>query len=272
MLFHKKKCTQCGSSYDVVDETCPTCHTPDEHYQELNIPKNLIWVSFVKQLILFGVGYLGLKILGLLAELCLMLFGIQNETTYAMAVNTIRYVGIFAAMIIILWNDFPKFRKTFARAFPYLIGLAGTAALIFSNIFINVIVSYFYTTSENANQTLANSMVAQYPILCIIVLGIMGPIVEEITYRLGLFTFFCRINKYAAYAITVVIFALIHFSFFNNTMEEFINELWNLPSYIVAGFLLTLWYDKFGLASSITAHIGNNLYAVIMTIILNYIK
>ena len=271
MLFGRKKCSKCQSEYDVVLDTCPVCHAPDEEFENRKVDKKLLWLPLVRQILLFAIGWLGLRLLGLAAELIAMPFIKEVNVHYYMFVNGIRYAGTLIAMIIVLWNQFPRFRKFFNRAAPYLLGLAGGAALLGATIAYNLIVNIFYQPTANQNQTVANEMVSTYPILCILLLGIAGPLVEELTYRVGLYTFFCRINKYLAYAITIVVFGLIHFNFFAKG-DDMINELVNLPSYMISGFLLTLWYDKFGLASSCVAHIFNNLYSVLMTILSNWLK
>ena len=69
-------------------------------------------------------------------------------------------------------------------------------------------------------------------------------------------------NRLAAYLFATVVFGLIH-------MHDFasVNEWLNFPSYLIAGGILAFTYDRFGLSASITAHVVNNLYAVILTLI-----
>ena len=83
----------------------------------------------------------------------------------------------------------------------------------------------------NDNENAIDSITNAYPLLSLLVFGIMGPVVEEFTYRVGLFSFIRRFNRPAAYIITIAIFALIHFNFQSTNI---VNELINLPSYIVA--------------------------------------
>ena len=92
--------------------------------------------------------------------------------------------------------------------------------------------------------------------------GIIGPICEEFAYRVGLFNLGMRINRLTAYLFATVVFGLIH-------MHDFasVNEWLNFPSYLIAGGILAFTYDRFGLSASITAHVVNNLYAVILTLI-----
>jgi len=273
MLFGKKICSKCGSNYDIVESTCPVCHERDENFESLGIPKQIIWLPFYKQLLLFIIGFIGLNILGIIAELFAIPFKDNfSEVGLTMFMNTFRYVGVAMGMGFLIWNHWPRFKEHFNRAFPYLIGLAGGAAVIGAQVFINMITNAIYPTSVNENQTLVNSVIDAFPVLSIFLLGIIGPVVEEFTYRLGLFSFLARSKKWIAYLVTTIVFAFIHFNFFAGNLDAYIVELVNLPSYIVAGFLFCLWYDKFGLASSITAHCVNNLYSILMFFVLKLIN
>lgn len=274
MLFGKKKCTQCGSSYDVVEETCPACHTRDENFENLGIPKNVIWLPIYKQILLFVFGIVLLNICGFAAEI-IVTYGIKSEIdgpTYTTIINTARYLMVFVAMGLLINYDFVKFGKHFNKAKPYLLGLAGGAALIGASMLWNLLVNAFYPTTDNQNQQLVNDVITFYPVLSVFIIGIVGPLVEELTYRLGLFSFLSRSKKWIAYLVTTTVFALIHFNFMPETANELINELLNLPSYAAAGFLLCLWYDKFGLASSMVAHCFNNLFSVLVTILSQHLQ
>ena len=69
------------------------------------------------------------------------------------------------------------------------------------------------------------------------------------------------IFKYLAIIISSIVFALIHFSF---KQETIVNELWSLPTYIVSGVILALAYEHKGPACSMTAHILYNTLAFIV--------
>lgn len=274
MLFEKKNCPECGSRYDVVEPTCPTCGKRDENFEQHKIPSNLLWLPIYKQILLFVIGLVGLNVVGFIVEIFAILMpkGTFSEAGYTTLVNTVRYVVTFIGMLALIWKDFPKFRRFFNRAKPYLLGLAGGAAILAANITLNLITQAIYPTPENTNQQTVNSVITAFPVISIFVIGLIGPAVEELTYRLGLYTFLRRINKPVAYIITSLIFGLIHFDFFAGTATGYIIELVNLPTYIVVGFLFCLWYEKFGLASSIVAHQFNNLFSILMTVISNLIK
>ena len=80
-----------------------------------------------------------------------------------------------------------------------------------------------------------------------------------------------RINKYLAYAVTILVFAFIHFDFECFGKGTLVNELLNMPFYLFAGFTFTFLYEKFGFGASVMAHVSNNLYSIIMTVIMSKI-
>ena len=266
MLFSKKNCSECGSNYDIVDSTCPVCGHRDENFETLGIPKNVTWLSWPKQIIIFAIGLIGLNLMSLVGELIFMRFLDPNSVSYLTMVNVFRYAICAVAICLVIFNDFKKFKPAFTKWQPYLIGIGFSAAILVSQIIINVIIQAFHPTTTSDNQQAVVSVINAYPVLSIFLLGIVGPVVEEFTYRLGLFTFLRRVNVFVAYIVTSIIFGLIHFNFFA-TGDALINELLNLPSYIISGFLLTLAYDKFGFACSSIAHIGNNLFSIVVSMI-----
>ena len=118
----------------------------------------------------------------------------------------------------------------------------------------------------NQNEAAIDSTTSLFPFLSIIIFGILGPICEEFTYRVGLFSIIKRYNRILAYVITALFFGLIHFTFSPSTI---VNELINLPSYMVAGLLLCYFYDYKGIGTSTVAHVANNLFALLMQLILS---
>ena len=274
MLFGKKNCTQCGSDYDVVEDTCPACKCRDANFESLGIPKNILWLPTWKQLVCFAIGLIGLNLISLIASVFFGEYADPNGPNYLKfitVVNVVRYVLCAGAIACVLIHDYHKFPKFMKKWQPWVIGIGFAGALLATSAIYSGLINLIRETPANENQRIINDMIGTYPITSILLLGFLGPIVEEFTYRVGLYSFFRRINKYAAYALTLVIFGLIHFDFFAKG-EDMITELLNLPSYMISGFLLTLAYEKFGISCALTAHIGNNLYGVVMTIIINFAK
>ena len=259
MLFRNKKCTQCGSSYDVVEETCPTCHARDESFETLNIPKNMVWLPIYKQVLLFLLGFVVLNLISSLSiELIFKHFFEENSVTMILIVNYLRYTLTLGMMGVLLIHSYPKFKDSFIKWLPYVVGVIAGLIHIGFNISYNVIVGIFHEFGTNENQTMANALVKTYPVLAFFLLSFLGPVVEELTYRVGLFTFLTRVHKALAYSIVIILFGLIHFNF-DATGSALIDELLSLPVYLVSGATLCILYDKLGLSCSLVAHIVNNI-------------
>ena len=274
MLFGKKNCTQCGSSYDIVESTCPACKCRDENFENLGIPKNILWLVTWKQLVCFAIGLIGLNLISFIGSIFFYDYAQPSSPHYIQfitLVNVVRYLTCAVAIGCILIHDYHKFPPFLKKWQPWVIGIGFAGALLLSSALYSGLINLIHPTTANENQQIINKLIDTYPITCIFLLGFLGPIVEEFTYRVGLYSFFRRINKYAAYALTLVIFGLIHFDF-SAGGDAMINELLNLPNYMISGFLLTLAYEKFGIACAVTAHVGNNLYGVVATILINLVK
>ena len=226
--------------------------------------------DWLYRLILFVVGLLGLDLIGTIIILILVAINpeyLKEESAIYvqgnMIVNSIRYsiiILIFAALLLprlgVIFKKFKNWKTD-------LIGVGMGAAVLLTGFLYNLIIQQFINPGVNDNQALAVQMIKNFPVISFIVLGIFGPVSEEITYRYGLFEFVGKKNKILAYIVTILVFSLIHFNFQGNMTVE----LLNLPSYVIAGFLLTFTYHKFGFNASVIAHIVNNLYAVVEAIV-----
>lgn len=226
--------------------------------------------DWVFRLILFLVGFLALDIVTFIIQLILMAImpeyfteGSEYYVTGLAMINSIRYVLLAMTFVILLYPRLKILVKKFLDWKGDLLGLAFGAALILVTIAYNLIISQFIDPGTNTNEVYAEQMIVSFPVLSIIVLGLLGPICEEITYRYGLFSLLDKKSKILAYILTPLIFALIHFDFTGDMKVE----LLNLPTYIIAGIGLTFAYDKFGFNTAVIAHVTNNIYAIIATLI-----
>ena len=222
------------------------------------------------RLTLFLAGFLGLDIFTFILQLILKIifpdWFVQENSSYVLSLtvlNTIRYVTLAIVFVVLLFPRLKVILKKFLDWKGDLLGLAFGAGIILATIVYNVVITQFIELPVNANEEAAETMIVTFPILSILVLGILGPICEEITYRYGLFSLLDKKSKVLAYILTPIIFAIIHFDF---TGDLFI-ELLNLPSYIIAGIGLCFAYDKFGFHTAVIAHVTNNLYAIIVTLL-----
>lgn len=185
----------------------------------------------------------------------------ENTNKYYFLCNTGIYVCTFISLFIYIVISKINFRKSIVSWKQIVFGLLIGAGLIgFSHLY-GLLTSGI--SGSNTNQEIALGIANTYKIPSIFILGIIGPIVEELTYRAGLFELLKKTikNKVPAYIITSIFFAFIHFNFL---AENIVVELISLPVYLLAGFALSFTYDKLGLVGSIAAHILNNILSILL--------
>jgi membrane protease YdiL (CAAX protease family) len=288
-MFKRIECQNCHTNYDEYAENCPSCGQENGSYP-LNKKKfSLTFLNPIKQAFVFLLGWGGLKIISLLISLIVNqiaagLYSYESEAYYeflssnkvSMLLNFLSYATIFVAMLALLWNDIFIVLKKFKKIRPLIYGIGfGFLLVVVNAAYFMILKLCGVSTGDNGNESAISSMMLSYPFTSFLAFCLLGPIVEEFTYRLGLFSFVRRINRYLAYILTALIFGIIHFSFSaftNPDSSVLINELLNLPSYIFAGLLLCYYYEKEGIACSIYAHVTNNLFSFIITIITANIK
>ena len=262
MLLFEKNCPNCDTYYDSTLEQCPKCHKDNELYTQRDISDNVVFFHPLAQIGLFvgGFSYLGLLICGLFASF--FFGGITNELLRNGLILFFSYLLLFGGLVSIVISTRRKtFFKKMSRPIDYVIGLGFAIALVLVSIVLDKIIGAINGDVINNNQLFAEELAINYPVLSGFIIILLGPICEELTYRVGLYSFLRRINIVLAFAVTTIVFALIHFDFEAANMT---NELLALPSYITCGFLLTLAYELRGPACSMTAHMLYNLFAFIM--------
>lgn len=281
MLFKSHKCRQCQNEYDITLDECPRCCYHNEDFDDVIKQKNLFWLPYSRQIALFLIGALGFQIIGFIVSIFISIyatshFEINSEEYLAFIESTkinailqlASYLLLFIVLVLTIVPFLKKLYNQFASVKALIKGISyGLLGLGLSSIY-GLILSQFYQTDGNANQSSIETIVNAFPLTSLLLFGFIGPFCEELTYRSGLFNFALRINKAVAYAITIVIFALIHFDFqsFSDT-DLLINELLNLPSYAIGASVLCYAYDKDGLGSSTYAHITNNVFSIAVIII-----
>lgn len=281
-MFNKKnkplnyrQCPHCRHIHDGSLSVCPRCQQPSEGELLSTRFPNVIQVAWIKQIFMFLIGWGGLTAVSLLVYRFFILYAnstynipILRETFLhsnrtSLMLNLIAYSTLFVGLVALLWKDLIKVIKAFKPLRNLVTGLSYGGLLIVATIAYNLLVlATGYQMSDNQNESAIVAMMTGYPIMSFITFVVLGPIVEEITYRLGLFSFVHRLNRPLAYVVTMLIFGVIHMSFRPDTI---INELINLPSYIIAGTILTIAYEKEGFAVSTYAHITNNLISFLLT-------
>lgn len=275
----KKNCPYCFKEIDKHEEVCPYCNAQLVEKRTNRVTFLSLW----KQLTLFAIGLFGLQIISLLIQLIVSFFygtthnkdeliAFSQSVEFSAILNFSIYVILFAILVLILFKDNIRLLKTFKNWVVPVAAIIGYISILAFNYFYSFVLNVSgLSISNNANESGITSIVKAYPLLSVIIFGVIGPVCEEITYRIGLYSSLRRVNKYLAYIVTILVFAFIHFDFASLTSTNstlIINEFLNMPYYVFAAFTFCFLYEKYGFAASLSAHITNNLVSVLSTIIL----
>lgn len=238
----------------------------------LDTPSQSPLITKNKQLFLFFLGWIGLLVFAivfsaLFAVVLPFFLSVEdvdiflNSEIFFSYVNFLTYLSLFFIGIILIW---PFLRKTFIPALisaKWWLGLPFTFAILFTSFGLVSLYDLLGIELENnQNQAAIVRLVNDAPLISFVTFGLLGPIVEEWTYRLGLFQYLRSRSRWLAYGVTLTIFGFIHFNFATTNLT---NELLNLPIYLVAGAWFCFLYDRFGLQVAMSTHIANNVLSVL---------
>lgn len=276
-MIKTKKCPKCAAYYDETLPECPTCHekndfsTVDVEKQKKHSPE----LPLGRQILAFASGWLGLDILATIISLVISLvlsWKYSDPAEVALAMQTLKismyinffaYVALFGVLFAIVFPILKPLAKQFKKWRPLVMGISYGIGIIAAGTFIGLLYDLLgIAPSDNANESAVVAMMKGFPLMSFLAFVILGPVCEELTYRLGLFSGIRRYSKIAAYCVVIVLFGLIHFDF---QTTDWTNELLNLPYYMSAGAILCFVYDKEDLSTSMYAHVTNNLVSYVAT-------
>ena len=119
----------------------------------------------------------------------------------------------------------------------------------------------------NTNQESIVDYIKNAPILSFATFVLIGPLLEEVTYRYFLFGSLRKIHPTLAIVFSGFIFMTVHgIAGFMKEDVNIIKELILLPPYMFSGCMLAYAYNKSGnLATSTGTHVLNNLISFILS-------
>lgn len=242
-----------------------------------NLNNGTDYESLWKHLIFLFIGSFGMSLIATFIQPVINSIIGTNPTDVAkiggsIALNICTYVITGILLIFLTYNKILKdLIKQFKNKSALIDGVAYGFLLLSATSVLGIIINLLRgeTGDVSENERIIRLMIQHYPFPLFIMSGILAPIFEELTYRYGLFGSINRKNRWVAYIVSALVFGLIHFDS-SAKGAELINELWNLPSYVLSGAILARAYEKHEcISTSIVAHSINNIFAFLVTFI-NY--
>ncbi len=152
---------------------------------------------------------------------------------------------------------------------PFVNGIKGYFLVIFFNIILGLIISYTkieVITPEN--QLGVEQIVKGYPLLLtFFVIGLIGPLCEELVFRFSLFALFIKDKKsksFLPYLLAAIVFAIVHDQ---SIITNFSNEsIMMFLTYFAPSLALSIVYRKtnHNLVSVFTTHMLVNTISILL--------
>lgn len=288
--FNPIRCPKCNAQNDPKRSVCSHC-LEDLGNDGAKPFVHHVPMPFWKEIIFFLIGLVGLTAIATVVQL-FQLSSLRSAypeatvTELAQTLSSPSYLalpeflayGLLAlATGILIWKGWKEIGHSFKGWKPYVFGLAGFAAVfafeqVYSIVMSAICQGLGITPDSNANQNAIVGLIGYAPVLCLLFFGVIGPFLEEMAYRVGLFGFVSRLGKPLGYIIGILVFGIIHFDFstafsFSENYANAVLEWLNLPVYLFSGATFCFLYDKVGFGASYCAHATNNLFSIIVNII-----
>lgn len=260
------RCKQCNCEYDRYLGNCPECGNVNEEYKK-NVGQKT-FLSVTQQIVFILLGTVFFILLAFCFELLFNAIegGKTDEETKIKVLGLSRFI-VYGILLAIYLFFAVKYRDkvffSFKKWFNYLGAGIAFGVLISVTLIATYLLKKYCGLKDSENEIILGKIISTYPIPSLIFFGIVGPIVEELTYRVGLFSLINRYKRWLAYVITIVIFTLVHIQF---DSKDLANEMLNVPLYLFGAAVLTVTYDYFGLTGSLLCHILNNVVVIIIQI------
>ena len=121
---------------------------------------------------------------------------------------------LIISVILVIWHYKSYIFKDFTNWKNILIGITAGAIIIGLSQLLSYLIYEVGQIPVNSNQINVESIVKSEPVLAFFAVVILGPIAEELTYRVGLMGLGMKISekygKIFAYLLSIVIFIFVH--------------------------------------------------------------
>ncbi len=153
-----------------------------------------------------------------------------------------------------LINDFKNFHKEYLKtALKYW--LIGLGLMIISNL---IITSFLHDIS--ANENINRELLSIYPISSVLSMAIIGPIIEEITFRASFKDAFSSSLSFCL--TTALLFGLVHIA-----KLDLLEFLFVIPYGALGFFFAKAFYQTDNIYTSIFMHMLHNSLSIILIIL-----
>ena len=272
-IFKRTFCKKCNFAFDSHLESCPKCNEKNDEFIQNRCRNPLFFLDMLRCIAILFTWLILMYLVPLIVSLIVKEVNpdLLNVSDFSLGLNLGVYIVGFIVFGWILWNYKKIIFKDFCKIRNIVVGLIVGVLLIGLSQLVSFLIYDIGGLPTNSNQIVVENTVKNSAVLSIFVIVLLGPIFEELVFRVGLMglgmKFSEKYGKVFAYIISILIFIIIHLNFIGENIN-FTAEFAAIPSYFIGAGLLCLAYDMGGLSSSIIAHIMNNLLGYILVMVM----
>ncbi len=203
-------------------------------------------VKLSKPQVILGWCYLPMYLF-LTAWIIQFIFGFLGLKQDIMALN-IAYFSTNFAVVVLGFSSWLRrsFRGFTERFWPFIQTLIlGFALYYFTQLVLSTVLVLLFGEQTAANNDAVGGLVQSSAGIMALFLIIAAPITEEVLVRGVVFGSLHKINRYLAYAVSILLFSSMHV-WQHLAALDFVSAVFNLLLYVPAGVALGWTYEKSG--------------------------
>lgn len=196
-----------------------------------------------------------------------LLISLIPDTTEDFALTIVQLLtGVVYVALILVTTPWTKWFPSWMNSrFNWQKVVAYWVVIYLLNIVLSMIYMALGIEGVSGNQDTINEMVLSYPVLMGIAIVIIAPIVEELMFRFFIFGFLKKFNIWLAYAVSSLLFGLIH------VIQDFAANWMFIFIYAAMGWVMAISYHHHKrIIYPILVHALNNFvgFALMLLLIL----
>lgn len=195
----------------------------------------------------------------------IIIFRIKNiDGTTSVLLNTFSNVVLFIVLIIMYRKELVREWKIFREKTWYNVdvGIKCWLAGLFGMMVFNIIINTVFKANGATNEQAVQKMITSFPWLMLVNGGIIGPFIEEITFRKAFKDVFR--TKWLFIIFSGVIFGLMHVI---SSFTSFSNFLYFIPYSCLGIAFCYAYYKTDSIYTSAFIHIFHNTGLILLSIL-----
>ncbi|WP_340396924.1 type II CAAX endopeptidase family protein [Paenibacillus sp. FSL E2-0202] len=191
----------------------------------------------------------------------------EQQNRMALMLNSLIYIGVIIGFRGFYKQAIHDFRQYWVRNMLWMVwGLC--LIIIIGSMLIPTLIFIFHPITKSVNEVDLRAMLSSYPFIFTVNVVWIGPLIEELVYRVTIYRTIRRKSRLLAYLISSFLFGFQHV-YRAVVFQSNYNEMWNIFSYMAAGLIFAYLYEK---RKNILVPIGAHMFSNGLSVLLYFLS